>query len=306
MEEAKKLVNFIRDTLETVAVASVRSIKEHVFKVVVSNDIKVSNLPPIQKIEGKVEVSNPTDLKGLEKKVDEVTSSIKAINVPEIVSVKNFPKYPDPVKEIKVSNPVTEVTMKNLGEISKLLQAVKKSIDLLPRKYPEFKIPPFPKPEPFPDGFTVLNPVKEVKVSNFEPLIGTDPNRYLPVRLSDGEKFYDAINEVATVAGGRYAYQKSDGARGSALMDSHNRAIVYVDEFRLNDRKTINGIKYLGFQDRYGNWYINTIEGTGVDAEDQKFRFASNKNNPGVTTYVGAWNNKLSLIYGRYADAFGE
>jgi hypothetical protein len=190
----------------------------------------------------------------------------------------------------------------NLNAVTKLLQAIEKAISKLPTKYPEMKVPPFPDIPAYPTEIRIQNPVKNVTVDNFEALVGKDPKRYVPVRLSDGKEFYSAMEQVA-LSSGKYAYSNQQGERGQALMDPNRRVMMFPDEYRLNDQREIDSTKYLGYEDRYSNWYIIKMT-QGSTEEDQTFRFATNTNNSTINTYAGAWNNKLTLQYDRYSVAF--
>lgn len=204
-------------------------------------------------------------------------------------------KMADPVRVTFKDSP-KEVKVNNLTPVTKGLDDVRKAIT-------QIKIPSgntLPLMPSFPKSMEVSN------LPETEKLKGDDPKKYVPVRLTDGDEFYKAEGGGGGVGavGGRYAYMKSDGTKGQGLMDDHHRPVVFNDEYHLNDRLTINDKKYLGFEDQFANWYIMTIEGTGQDPEDQKFRFATHKNNETINTYAGAWNNKTTLSYGRYSAAF--
>lgn len=303
----REILDYLKTSVENVAIASVKSIKAHKYDVNVTNPVKVDNFPKTQKIEGSVDVDHKPLLKAfesIEKQLEILKSSIDSIDIPDSIEVKNFPKSPDPVKEVSIKNQPKTIAVSNLDRVLKGLQAVEKAVSKLPTKYPETKIPPFPRIPSFPTDIKILNPVKNVVVDNFEKLIGKDPKKYVPVRLSDGKEFYEAMEQVA-LSSGKYAFSDSEGQRGQALMDANRRAVMFLDEYRLNDQREIGSVKYLGYEDRYANWYIMKMS-QGSSEEDQTFRFASNINNSTINTYAGAWNNKLTLQFDRYGVAFAQ
>lgn len=102
-----KALNFIRNTIETVGVASVKSLKAHIFGVKVTNEIKVSNFPSVQNVKGKIEVTNLEDVAMLNSlnvvidKLANIKKAVEDVDIPENISVKNFPIHPNQSKKFR-------------------------------------------------------------------------------------------------------------------------------------------------------------------------------------------------------------
>ena len=85
----QKVVANIINSIETSAVMSVRALKTHVF------NVKVENLPEVQKISGEVAVDQTTT----HSKIEEVSSLLKKLSKavfeyksPGEIKISNFPK----------------------------------------------------------------------------------------------------------------------------------------------------------------------------------------------------------------------
>lgn len=113
------------------------------------------------------------------------------------------------------------------------------------------------------------------------------------------------------VVGGEVSLSVSDIEIGAVEIkdkDSDNRVRVNTDgsldvnvvniilqNYITNDIDDYSesNIMYVGKEDKFGNWLILKIDmNTGTI-----IRGASNKNNNTITTYIDAWNNRLSLTY---------
>jgi hypothetical protein len=226
--------NTLKTSIENTAIAAVKSLKAHTFKADIGEKaFRVTNFPKVQEIQGKVVIENQQDLEKHLKVVNDWLKQVKealgTLKPKDEVKVSNFPKIEFPAfpKQMKVSEPidVSEKSFKAvLGALGELTALIKK----LPTEYPEVKIPPFPKipdfpaipkPAPFPKSFSV---------DNLETLKSDDPKQYVPVRLSDGQKFYQALEELSIAAGRSYAYSDSEGVKQQALVDGDRHVQVDV------------------------------------------------------------------------------
>lgn len=75
---------------------------------------------------------------------------------------------------------------------------------------------------------------------------------------------------------------------------------VSLDEYGLNDEATSGDITYLGKEAAEDEWLIVKID----SSSGTSFRYASEVNNSGTTTYSSAWSNRTTLTYERYPEAF--
>jgi hypothetical protein len=60
-------------------------------------------------------------------------------------------------------------------------------------------------------------------------------------------------------------------------------------------------VVYEGLEDSEGSWQVVKIETVGNITSN---RFATLKNNTGVSSYSSAWSNRATLTYGYYSEAF--
>lgn len=303
-------LKILKESMETTVTAAVKVLRGSVFKVDIGRKrFEVANFPKTQAVEGKVTVVNQ---KELEKQIGEVSKRVQDVHKAldglrplkqvEVTNFPAFPKPPEPPKTMEISKPI-KVSPESLSSIVEAISKLREAVSRLPTKYPEVKIPPFPKVEipPFPK---IPQPPTEISVNNLERLISDDPKRYIPVRLSDGKEFYRALEELAVSAGRSYAYSNSQGVKQQALVDQDRHVQVdlvnSLDRYRLNDKYTDGNTTYTGNEAPNGDWYIMK----SVSGSVGHLRYATHKNNPTISTYVGAWNNKATLTYGYVSDAF--
>lgn len=222
----KEALSFIQQTIERTATAAVKAVKSHTFRVDIgAKRFEVTNLPRIQQVEGEVKVSNQVDLSGEMKRVEtqlkELKQTLGTLKPRDEVRVSNFPKqkpFPEPPKRMEIEG-VVKVSTDSLKSLLKSLDEVKQAIAKLPTKYPETKFPEIR----FPD---IPQPLKRVSIDNLETLKGTDPTSYVPVRLTDGEDFYEAIG--GAIARSPAAFANSSGQRTTGLVDEDRHVQVDV------------------------------------------------------------------------------
>lgn len=312
----KQILEFIKKTLENNALAVVRSLKAHIFTVrLLSNKVEVTNpfkLPSIV----RVRETNPyTATKDIQKQTDEykkaLVEQIKKVNL-ELAKLKPYSevtitnlKEIKPLESIRIKNPQRTVSINNFYEIQKELGKIQKSIKELKLDpkiivpdviVPEIKIPDIKQPE-------IKN---NILLDQLEKLIGTNPKKYVPVRLTDGEKFYEALSElVETVSGGgggKYAFQDTTGERTYGLVNTLRQLIVVNEErWGLNNSEKVGTTTYTGEEDVDGNWIVRKIVKTGSNIQ---MSYATIKNNPAITDYQDAWDDRATLEYGRFSVAF--
>lgn len=306
-----EVINFLIKQLSLLATTVVRVLRFNEYQV------KIRNYPKTQEVKGTVIVGNQKRLedlnressKRLEQRIQELKTELKILipkDFPKEIKVTNIKETP----QAKFSAPEV-VSIKNISQITDKIDEITKEIRKLELN-PEINLPA-PKvtvtPTPVQVSENVIEIEKPLKTLAqdltrvLEAFKDENPKKYIPVRLSDGKAFYKAIEDFSIATGNIKAFSDSAGTGKPARVDTYRRAIVYSDEYRLNDRKTVGDTKYLGFEDRFGNWYLMRIMGTGIDPDDQQFRFATNTNNDTITTYTGAWNNKETLTYSRYSVA---
>ncbi len=227
-------LSFLKATIESAAIAAVKSLKAHTFRVDIGEKkVEIANFPSVQQVAGKVEVSNQVRLESQLKRLQEwlvkVEGRLTALKPRDEVRISNFPpaaKFPDFPKQIALSEPI-EVSEKSLSSVLEAVKRLTALVSKLPTEYPHIKIPPFPDIQipPFPE---IPKPPKSVSVDNLERTISSDPKKYVPVRLTDGTAFYEALKELLIAAGRSYAYSDSQGAKQQGLVDA-DRHVQHVE-----------------------------------------------------------------------------
>lgn len=220
---------FFRTTIENTAKAVVSALKNGLFSV------EVKNLPKVTEISGKVNVLNLKEIEISYQKIKEMFDDLKK-NLPTTVKVENFPEFPEfpnfPEPEKfpdKIKTEVTnEITVKEFKQLVGLTANISKKLDEFPKEYPKFpKFPEFPKiPAPIVKVEEKDFP-SEIEISNLETLISKNPKAYVPVRLTDGEDFYESM---ARSFGGAIIepYSDNEGLPQKALVDKNRHLQVDV------------------------------------------------------------------------------
>lgn len=139
------------------------------------------------------------------------------------VEVKNFPEFP---KKIEITNLPKEKEV-NFAGLENKLDMLLASIKKLPTKFPDF-----PKPPVYPEQKEVKFP-KSFSVDNLEGLKSDNPKEYVPVRLTDGEEFYKAIEEFYQQVSSAVTFTDSENKKTSALVDEDRH--VQVDVLTMPD-----------------------------------------------------------------------
>lgn len=252
-----ELVNHVISSIKTIVAVAVKSLKSHVYKVSLDKPIEVTvPFPKTQKIEGKVSLAEQKSLEQkivlfaqlVESKLNELSNEIKSI--PRTVSVDNFPtlkeiKIPTPQfpSSMEIKNPVDKVTVSNLSELTKLLEKIASKEIILPEQ---------------------------------EELTGSDPKKYVPVRLTDGKEFYEAISHIV----------------GGMKRPQTIANIDPLGTFQISDEDSGGTTKYYGFVDQDERWYILKTTATA-------YRYAV-----GNGGYEAAWTARADQTYKYFHEVF--
>lgn len=318
--EIKQILEFFKRTLENNVVAAVRALKEHRYTVKFdSNKVEVTNPTQLPKV-FPVKETNPINYdkqlrnisettkssivqlaKDLEKRLASIEKSLRPLQKIEVTNIKDVPI----AKKIEIANPQRTVSVLNLFEIAKEVGKVRKSVEALKLNptitVPNVIVPPIKIPEvKVPETKVVID---LTKLEELMALLSADPKNPLAVRLSDGEKFYDAIFEAVSGGSSRsYAYQDSAGERTYGLVDGkRNVRVSQEDRWGLNHTQKVGNTTYLGQEDADGFWHLTkVVKTTGSVA----MTYATEINNESIANYTDAWDNRLTLDYDLYSIAF--
>lgn len=319
-ENLVKIVQSVIDSFTQVAVAHLSGLKKFLQtttlkvqvqnpakKVEVMGEVKVSNMPPLLKAIGGI----PLAINALKKAV----IANKTVMVSNLKDLK-FPEFP---KKIEISNPQKEVKITNMKEFT---DAVEKIAEFLAKvKYdPRIEV----KPTPINIKAPVVNvPAPVVNVPKQEPPVvnvekpdlsdikkllkffeDTNAKNPLAVQLSDGKKYYKALEKMAEIyAGSSFsAFQDESGADARALVNSrHELVTVSSDAWGTNDSDQVDETNsYVGEENLDGSWRIKKVS---VSGNVTSTRYATKKNNPSVESYADAWTDRASLTYGYAKEA---
>jgi hypothetical protein len=312
------LISSIINTVQETAITQTRVLRNTVFK------SEVSNFPKVQVVKGKVEVDQSGVVKavgGVEgwlKKVDNAVRTIKPTKAVSVTNFPKFPKYPEFPKElgVTVKNPVGEVSVSNqpkkeLNSITTAVKALGKEFSKIEFK-PEIKVEPTPVmvtqekvtfPEiKFPE-IKIPEPVSAKEMA--DEMFHKNPKEYIPVRLSDGKEFYEALASAGG-SGGTTSFVRSDGTPTRALVNDDGTLVITggggeeQDSFKMVDLRQDGLTTYLCYEDKTGLWYIKKLV---EDGEDMDFRYAAIGNNPSVEDYTTAFASRETLTYGNPSDA---
>lgn len=190
----------------------------------------------------------------------------------------------------------------------------------------DIKFPEIPKPEKFPEEISTkepswlmkyMLPVVEAirkqaeKVLRVKVIDTEDPKKPVAVRLSDGNRFYNAISAVATAVGKSIPFiNKNTGFAQEPVVDDDGNLQIDVVATTDTDTKwgtnhiddyTTADTTYIGKEKADGTWWIIKIDETG---NFPVFTHASVTNNPTLTTYSTAWAARTTATYNIYESAF--
>lgn len=316
-EQLVKIAQTVIDSFTNVAVAHFNGLK----KLFTTTILKVQVQNPTKKVEvtGEVKVSNTQPLlnalggvvlaiNGLKKPIM-ADKSVKVTNLKDI-KFPEMPKMPEYPKEMKISNmkEFTEAVEKVAEFVAKIKYDPRIEVNPTPItvKPPivnvEAPVVNVPKQEPpivnveKPD----LSDIKKL-VKFFENLNSKNP---LAVRLSDGQKYYKALEKMAEIyAGTNFSvFQTTDGSEGRAILNNRNELKTTIsDTWDANDiDKVSTTLTYFGEETADGTWRVRKVEKSGTITS---IRHATKRNNDGYTGYEAAWANRATLNYGFAREA---
>lgn len=231
-------LNYIKRVIETNITAGVKVITSATFKVqppklqevkgkvsvdfpktqTVTGKVTIDNFPKVTQIEGLVHTDTAPSFNKLFKFLLDSKATLIQLLVSKGVKIANLPEFP---KEIKISNLPTQEKI-DLSEIKLWLEKVKDAVDKLPKEFP--KQQPFPK---FPEPKEVIIP-RSFKIDNLESLKSDDPTAYVPVRLSDGGAFYEALQTMQQAIIRLETFADAEGFSKKALVDDDRHVQVDV------------------------------------------------------------------------------
>jgi hypothetical protein len=264
-------------------------------------------------------------------KLDSLNESIKNLGLKE-----NISDILDEIKNIKVEVPTVEVNSPDI--IIPEIKVPDINVEVPEIKIPEIKVPEVKVNVEAP--IVNVNNPEEIKVKEptwiskiFTPIVEAiknkvippvvfpkNANEAIPVRLSNGKKFYEILSNIGTQIGG--AVDTSDLAT-EAKQDNIITAIENIeidtsdlatadnqtngsqktqilDLYNVNNIKTVGLVTYIGMEDKDGVYCIKKIDST----TDDVFTYATITNNPTITTYANAWAGILTNTYSIYSLAF--
>jgi phage pi2 protein 07 len=250
----------IISTIQTSVVSSTRVIIGTVFSV------RVKNLPKVQDIKGTVIVGNQKNveekLKELKKAITSFSQKTHEVKVNNWQEPQSLAKLEDStvnvaktieklIPELKRIEQTTKLSKTEVVEVSNQpvseLKAVLKALEKLDLKLKNLKLNPQINVESAKLPTPIVNvPETKVVVEKTEYdwqellqslqnlLYSKDAKKYLSVRLSDGNKFYEAMKEMMAIAsgGGSLPFSSSAGDRSAALLDSNRRiqTVIYAED----------------------------------------------------------------------------
>lgn len=314
-KNALQLTQSIITTVRNTAVASVkeleRFLRNHTFSV------KVVNPQEKVTVQGKVDV----DQSATNKALKDVALSIRELKKPltphkeiKVTNFPKFPKFPAFPKSFQVTNFPKSTAISNLDEVLTVLGKINKSVNDIDVK-PSVIITPTPITVEAPVVNVPKTPAPVVNVEKpdlseitrvVEFLTALGPSNPLPVRLSDGKKFYKALERMAEIyAGSSFsAFQNGSGENARAMLNRNAELkVTTTDTWSLNDvDNPTNNLTYLGEETVDGKWRITQVTTVG---NRNIMKYATIRNNPSASTYdyPDAWDNHESFSYGRVSEA---
>lgn len=311
-------INFIIAQISTLSKVVVTAVRQNKYSV----DVK--NFPVKQEVKGTVIVGNQKNLEvetkrlnqSINKSLGEIKVALKPLiprEYPKEIKVNNADQFPKTIvkvpETVKINN-LDEIT-KEVATLGKNLKVILEKLKLDPQinvAAPNVTVKPTDVIVQEKD-FDIETPLK-LQTANLqrainkltEDLMGDDPKKYISARLTDGDKFYKALEEFSVSGGGRFAYKGSDGQGSAGLVNKYRQVEISSDDkYRLLETSKSGTTTYLGEQDIDGGWLITKIVKTGTN---NTFRFATIKNNEGAGDFTDAWTDHETLSYGLVINAF--
>lgn len=301
--DIKKILLFIKETIENSIIGAVSSIKKHIFTVQLkSNEVKVVNIPKTIKLEEQDIIKINQQLKIIQDLISKLKLNpniiVPDIKIPEI----KIPEIKAPKVDVKV--PDIKVPDINIPQIEVDVEKLRKELIALKTAISNIKINPVIKtPE-----VIVPEPKVEVKVDK-EKLISKNPEKYVPVRLTDGKEFYKALDELTLAIDKAYSFSFANGVKAQALIDDDRHLQVDVLNFpNISNVNILNNQDYkdvaLDYSDP-NNLYIGSLKSNGNWIITKKV-FSNNSFidyfAKGNDDFFSNWNNRTNLVYKLYNE----
>lgn len=196
-----------------------------------------------------------------------IVNTEKEIEVTNLESIKSWLEELGSTvsKAIKSVKPITEITVKNIDGAKQSDIKVSNIQELAEILLPTFK--------------ALLEKETIVNVTKQDIVFPTLPTKAIPVRLSDGKSFYNAIFQAISQASGGV----EDPLAG----------------YQITDRDESTATHYYGYTRSKGQWYILKESSSGAYRYAKGAPLAS-----GGGLYTDAWTNRANLTYDYYYEVF--
>lgn len=269
-------------------------------------EMKISNLPETQEVTGEVEVTKLNEVIAVLKEIAG-KEPVKSQENLEEITIKDFDKLLNK-KEVEFPG---SIKIENLDGIIELLEKIK-------NKSSEVKMP---------DSITIsnLNEIKipeakeEVAVKDFERLLdslksvsilSSNPRKPLAVRLSDGDKFYNAVAQaIITSSGGKATSENQvNGDQKTQIVDEEGRTWNLEQNgampVNIQDQTTnamvvkLSDIEVettVNSQPSIGDRVINVVDATGIVTGKYLTLYNSDENKVFFATVMSVSNNDITV-----------
>lgn len=317
--EWKAIVNLVQTVITSIQNTGIMLGKEmrRISKTTFS--VKVTNPQTKVEVAGAVKVTNQPDL---EKKIKDIALAVRELKKPlaalKKIDINNFPKpqpfpkFPEFPKSFSVSNFPKEMKINNMGDFIKAVDKLVTQISELDLKpIVNVAAPVVNVPEQKAPVVNVAAPVINVEKPDLsdihaiqEFLEAISVNKPLAVRLSDGKKFYKALEKMGEIYTGTNfsSFMDSEGGEGRAMLNSrHEVKVTTSDTWDANDVEKVDAnVTYFGEETADSVWRVRKVVKDGTITS---IRHASLRNNPDIEGYEAAWTARADLDYGYAREA---
>lgn len=310
----KTILQFVQSiitSIENTGIALGNSIRENLEGLSEKTlSVRVENPQKKVEVTGEVKVDQSkteAQLKNTALAIRELKNALKPLKEIRVSNFPSFPKFPDFPKVIKVSNMPTETKVSNMKEFVQAVQKISNAIEKIEFE-PEIKVSapnvvvnPTPVNVPKQPAPIVNVEAPDMsglsKIMDFLDSVGV--KKPLAVRLSDGAKFYKALEKMADIyAGSSFsAFQNSDGSEGRGMLNRNSELKATInDTWDANDvDKFSSTVTYFGEETIDGSWRVRKVVKDGTLTS---IRHATERNNIDYTSYEPAWDARATLDYG--------
>lgn len=301
----QSVINSIQNTA-VFCMKEVRRISKQTFSV------KITNPQDRVEVSGVVKVSNQKPLEDqirnialAVRELKKPLAALKKIEVSNMVAPTKIPDFPEFPKGFKVTN-MTEFikAVEDIcDDIKKLKFEPKINIPAPVVNVPEQKAPVVNVPAPVVNVQAPVVNIEKPDLSDIHAIIEflekISSSKPLAVRLSDGRKFYKALEKMAEIYAGTEfsAFMTPTGDGGRGVLNKYNELRVTVnDTWDANDIEKVDAnLTYFGEETIDGAWRVRRVTKSGTLTA---LRHATLVNNPGIESYEEAWIQRATLEYG--------